>query len=223
MKTHLLLLCCPVRGQAGLGVSRGTTYTASTRDCAHNCKYFLAAKSKQSNKISMLLKLCLLTGVDASRPFLKLVHGRGGWGVAGGAVLSGHPPHRLMHTQAGGLQVLQPGSGNKESQNNTEEVTSSPSCLIGEDFDGKVMSKLILTLEFSRPEYWSGWPFPSLAIFPTQGSNPCLPHCRWILYQLSHKGSPRILERVAYPFSSGSSQPRNRTQVSCIAGGFFTS
>ena len=29
-------------------------------------------------------------------------------------------------------------------------------------------------------------------IFPTQGSNPGLPHCRWILYQLSHKGSPRI-------------------------------
>ena len=27
-------------------------------------------------------------------------------------------------------------------------------------------------------------------IFPTQGSNPGLPHCRWIFYQLSHKGSP---------------------------------
>ena len=27
-------------------------------------------------------------------------------------------------------------------------------------------------------------------IFPTQGSNPGVPHCRWILYQLSHKGSP---------------------------------
>ena len=26
-------------------------------------------------------------------------------------------------------------------------------------------------------------------IFPTQGLNPGLPHCRWILYQLSHKGS----------------------------------
>ena len=32
----------------------------------------------------------------------------------------------------------------------------------------------------------------------------------------------RILEWVAYPFSSGSSWPRNRTRVSCIAGGFFT-
>ena len=44
-------------------------------------------------------------------------------------------------------------------------------------------------------------------IFPTQGLNPGLLHCRWILYQLSHKGSTRILERVAYPFSRGSSCP----------------
>ena len=58
-------------------------------------------------------------------------------------------------------------------------------------------------------------------IFPPQGSNPGLPHCRWILYQVSHKGSPRILEWVAYPFSSRSSWPRNRTRVSCIAGRFL--
>ena len=37
-------------------------------------------------------------------------------------------------------------------------------------------------------------------IFSTQGLNPGLPNCRWTLYQLSHKGSPRILEWVAYPF-----------------------
>ena len=33
----------------------------------------------------------------------------------------------------------------------------------------------------------------------------------------------RIVEWVAFPFSKGSSQPRDQTQVSCIAGGFFTS
>ena len=94
-------------------------------------------------------------------------------------------------------------------------------------------------------------------IFATQGSNPGLLHCRWVLYQLSHKGSPNtlsiidhcevkvtqlyptlydpmdytvhgilravILEWVAFPFSRGSSQPRNRTQVFRIAGRFFTS
>ena len=58
-------------------------------------------------------------------------------------------------------------------------------------------------------------------IFPTQWSNPGLPHCRQILYQLSHKGSPRILEWVAYLFCSGSSQPRDWTGVSCTAGKFF--
>ena len=51
-------------------------------------------------------------------------------------------------------------------------------------------------------------------IFPTQGSIPGLPHCRQILYHLSHQGGPRILEWVAYPFSSGTSWPRNRTRVS---------
>ena len=60
-------------------------------------------------------------------------------------------------------------------------------------------------------------------IVPTQGSNPGLPHCRQILYCLSHQGNPRILEWVAYPFSRGSSQPRNWTRVSYIAGRFFTS
>ena len=59
-------------------------------------------------------------------------------------------------------------------------------------------------------------------IFPIQGLNPSLPYCRWILYHLSHQGSPRILKWVAYHFSTGSSQSRNQTSVSCTAGGFFT-
>ena len=29
-------------------------------------------------------------------------------------------------------------------------------------------------------------------IFPTQGLNPGLAHCRWILYHLSHQGSPGL-------------------------------
>ena len=44
-------------------------------------------------------------------------------------------------------------------------------------------------------------------IFPTRGSNPGFPHCRRILYQLTHKGSSRLLEWVACLFSSGSSWP----------------
>ena len=41
-------------------------------------------------------------------------------------------------------------------------------------------------------------------IFPTQGLNPGHPHCRRILYQLSHQGSPRILEAQEYPRIVGS-------------------
>ena len=60
-------------------------------------------------------------------------------------------------------------------------------------------------------------------IFPSHGSNLGLLHCGQILYQLSHQGSPRILEWAAYPFSRRMSWPRNWTRVSCIAGWFFTS
>ena len=76
-----------------------------------------------------------------------------------------------------------------------------------------------LSMEFSRQQYWSGLTCPPSRDPP----NLVLLHCRQILYHLSHQGSPRILKRVTYPFSRGSSQPRNRTGVSCIACRFFTS
>ena len=60
-------------------------------------------------------------------------------------------------------------------------------------------------------------------LFPTQGLNPGLPHCRQILYHLRHQGNPKILEWVAYPSSSRFSPPRSQSGVSCIAGVFFTS
>ena len=58
--------------------------------------------------------------------------------------------------------------------------------------------------------------------FLTQELNWGLLHCRQILYQLSHKGSPGIVEWVAYPFFRGSSLPRNRTRVSRNGGRLFT-
>ena len=47
---------------------------------------------------------------------------------------------------------------------------------------------------------WVAMP-SSQGIFTTQGSNPGLPRCRWILYSLSHQGSPslpsvKLLSRV---------------------------
>ena len=58
-------------------------------------------------------------------------------------------------------------------------------------------------------------------IFPTQGSNPGLPHCSQILYHLSHRkprntgvGTLSLLQQI-FP-------TQELTGVSCVAGGFFT-
>ena len=59
----------------------------------------------------------------------------------------------------------------------------------------------IQSMGFSRPNTGVGSLSLLQGIFPTQGLNPDIPHCRQILYQLTHKGSPRILEWVACPFS----------------------
>ena len=102
-----------------------------------------------------------------------------------------------------------------------------------------------LSVGFSRQEYWSGLLFPSPGDIPNPGIKPrtstsqadsllseppgkvkvkvtqlhltlCDPMDYGIL-------QARILEWVAFPFSRGSSQPRDQTQVSRIAGGFFIS
>ena len=75
----------------------------------------------------------------------------------------------------------------------------------------------IQSMEFSKPKYWSGWPFLSPGDLPNPGIKPRSPALQADSLQLSLS-----LEWVAYPFSSGSSWPRNWTGVSCIAGRFFT-
>ena len=61
-----------------------------------------------------------------------------------------------------------------------------------------------LSMGFSRQGYWSGLPFPFPGIFPTQGSNSGLPHCRQTLYPLSHQGSLILLYISSYdPCSMG--------------------
>ena len=80
----------------------------------------------------------------------------------------------------------------------------------------------IQSLEFFRPEYWSGWPFCSPGDLLNLGVKPGSPALQVDSLPAEPWGKPRILEWAAYPFSSRSSQPRGRTWVSCIAGGFFT-
>ena len=83
----------------------------------------------------------------------------------------------------------------------------------------------------------TGLPFPSPGDLPNPGIEPrspalqadSLPEFLQVDYLpefftriLGHKGSLRILEWVAHPFTSRSSWPRNQARVSCIASGFFS-
>ena len=81
------------------------------------------------------------------------------------------------------------------------------------------------SLVFSRQERWSGLPFPSPMKVKSESevAQSCPTLCDPMDYAVRGILQSRILEWVAFPFSRGSSQTRNRTQVSCIAGGFFTS
>ena len=76
---------------------------------------------------------------------------------------------------------------------------------------------------FSRPDYWSGLPCPPPGDLPNSGIKPRSLALKAGSLPAEPPGAPRLLEWIAYPFFRGSSWPRNRTRVSCIAGGFFTS
>ena len=87
------------------------------------------------------------------------------------------------------------------------------SCLTSESESRSVMSDSLQTHGLYSPSNSlgqdAGVGSGSLlqGIIPTQGLNPGLPHSRQILYQLSHQGSPRIPEWVAYSFSADLPDP----------------
>ena len=74
----------------------------------------------------------------------------------------------------------------------------------------------VQSMGFSRPEYWSGEPFPSPGDLPSSGIESRSPALQANSFPAEPQGW------VAYPFSSGSSRPRNQTGVSCIAGRFLS-
>ena len=101
-----------------------------------------------------------------------------------------------------------------------------------------------LSMEFSRQEYWSGLLFPSPKLYilpPFFLKHRVLPKSRYQFSSVTQSSltlcnpmncsmpgssvhgifQTRILEWVAISSSRGSSQPRDRTQVSCTAGRFF--
>ena len=62
-----------------------------------------------------------------------------------------------------------------------------------------------------------------ISILKVKVAQSCPTLCDPMDYTVHGVLQARILEWVAFPFSRGTSQPRNRTRVSCIAGGLFTS
>ena len=108
------------------------------------------------------------------------------------------------------LNIFPGGSDGKESTSNVGDLGSIPG--LGRSPRGGNDNPLQCSCLENPHGLYSPWNSPgqntgvgSLSllqeIFPTHGLNPGLPHCWWILYQLSHK------EWVAYPFSSRSSNP----------------
>ena len=108
--------------------------------------------------------------------------------------------------------------------------------------------QVLLPMGFSRQEYWGGLSVPSPGNLPDSEIEPrspalqtdSLPNELWRKVKVAQSRltlwDPRdytvhgiiqarilALPWVAFPFSRGSSQPRDQTQVSWIADGFFTS
>ena len=76
---------------------------------------------------------------------------------------------------------------------------------------------------FSRQEYRSGLLCSLPGDLPNPGIKPRSPSLQADSLQSEPPGKPKNIGGVVYPFSRGTSQSRNWTEVFCIAGGFFTS
>ena len=80
----------------------------------------------------------------------------------------------------------------------------------------------IESMKFSRPEYWSGYPFPSPGDLPNPGIEPRSPALQVDSLPAEPQGKPKNTGVDSLSLLQQSSWPRNWTGVSCLAGGFFT-
>ena len=80
-----------------------------------------------------------------------------------------------------------------------------------------------LTKRYFYDQHKKGFTIAQLYLVKVKVTQSCPTLCSPMDYTVHGIFQARILEWVAFPFSRGSSQPRDWTQVSCIIGGFFTS
>ena len=78
------------------------------------------------------------------------------------------------------------------------------------------------SMGFSRQEYRSGQPFSSPGDLPNAGIKPRSPALQADSLPADSPGKPKKTGVGSHYFSRGSSRARDQTQVSCIAGSFFT-
>ena len=77
-------------------------------------------------------------------------------------------------------------------------------------------------MRFPRQEYWSGLPCLLSGNLPNPEIEPRSPASQAYSLLSEPPGKSKNTRVVAYPFSGGTSWPRNQTGVSCIASRFFT-
>ena len=95
---------------------------------------------------------------------------------------------------------------------------------------GWFLSTVLLLFLRARQEFQCWWVFFLLAILYVKWKSLSLsfflsrfwPFATTGTIQFMEFSRPEYFEQVAFPFSRGSSWPRNWTRVSCIAGRFFT-
>ena len=86
-----------------------------------------------------------------------------------------------------------------------------------------VKGLVLFATEFSAPSTRSDESRCSVKWSEVKVTQSCPTLCNPMDYTVHGILQARILECVAFPFSRGSSQPRDQTQVSCTEGRFFTS
>ena len=106
------------------------------------------------------------------------------------------PPQETLKHSSGSVSVGSLGSGVHKILFESSEHLGCVWGLILKSENLSVMSDSLwphgfYSLNSSGQNTGVGNCFLPQGIFPIQGSTPGLPHCRWILYQLSHKGSPK--------------------------------
>ena len=120
--------------------------------------------------------------------------------IQGQRTLVGYGPqgHRVRHNWIDLAGRGQISSGKKKKtvtiwHVNAAAAKSLQSCLtVCDPIDCSPPRSSVHGFLQARILEWVAIPF-SRGVFPTQGSNPSFPHCRQILYYLSHRGSPFCL------------------------------